>query len=207
MPIMKTYTLPLVAGIAAMLGGCSAGSHSSITITDDNGEKISVKSEGSNVSVSASDGAKGSLTVNDNGANISATDKNGETSTMTTKKDGSVNIQTKEGNASIGGTTTVSEEELGVPFYPGSTEKPGNNMKFEGGGEKNYSTVRLTTDSPDQVAQFYRTKVKGLTTAGTADAITGSTDLSTGVTFTLTVTKQDGKTEIMTTTSQKIKKS
>lgn len=59
-------------------------------------------------------------------------------------------------------SATVTEENLGVPFYPGATMKPGSDFKLELSTEKNYTIVLLTSDEPDKVKTFYESKVAGL---------------------------------------------
>lgn len=76
-------------------------------------------------------------------------------------KDG-MTVDGKDVSASLGGGTVVSEEEIRMPFYPGSSPKPNGDVKIEAASEKNYMSVRTTADTPEKVAEFYESKVKGL---------------------------------------------
>jgi hypothetical protein len=71
----------------------------------------------------------------------------------------SLKVSSDKGSASLGVGTTVTEEELDIPFYPGSTEKPESSVKVELSSEKSYMTVRTTPDEPEKVAEFYKTKL------------------------------------------------
>ncbi|MEQ1823427.1 MAG: hypothetical protein ABL949_13035 [Fimbriimonadaceae bacterium] len=87
----------------------------------------------------------------------------GSKSTVTSNpSDGSVKIEGNGTSASIGGGTTVTEADLGIPFYPGSTEKPNASMKVDTPTEKSYMCTRTTADEVSKVAEFYEGKVKGL---------------------------------------------
>jgi len=71
------------------------------------------------------------------------------------------------GELKIGSGSTVTEEELGVPIYPGSTPtKDGGSVHISGtgiGGSKGGGWVGVATfmteDSVDDVAEFYRQKL------------------------------------------------
>ena len=68
------------------------------------------------------------------------------------------------GELKIGAGSAVTEEELGVPIYPGSTpSKDGGSVSISGpgvGGSKRGGWVGVATftteDSVDEVAEFYR---------------------------------------------------
>ncbi len=184
------------------LCGCSH----EVTVSDGQGSQVTVDKTSGNMTVTDANGAKGSVTNSTGTTNYTATDKNGDTTTMTSEKDGSVKVQGKDGNTSIGGGTSITEAELEVPFYPGSTEKPASNMKHEGNDEKVYSTTRETTDSPEQVAEFYKGKIKGMNVITGPDAASGGGALPSGAAFAFAATKQDGKTQITLTTTAKVKK-
>ena len=143
-------------------------------------ESVSVGADGSSVTVTAPDGTRTSSTTNPDGSsNVTITADNGEQATMSTGKDGS-----------------VTEAEIGVPFYPGSTEKPGSSFKVEVKGEKDYSSVRTTTDNPAKVADFYKEKVKGSTSAGSADMMIVTGRLESGGKFSMTAIKAGNETTV-----------
>lgn len=82
-------------------------------------------------------------------------------SKTTVGKDG-ITYSNGDTSASIGAGASVSEGDLHMPFYPGSTEKPDATMKVEAATEKSYLTVRLTGDDVVKVKEFYEANVKGL---------------------------------------------
>lgn len=121
------------------------------------------------------------------------------TQSMTKESDGSVKVSDEHGTSSIGGGTTVSESDLGVPFYPGSAEISGTGFKFDGPKEVNASCDRSTTDSPDQVIQFYSEKLSNSTknTSGAISSLTGQ--LPSGGTVVVAARSKDGQTIISVT--------
>ncbi len=70
--------------------------------------------------------------------------------------------------------TEVSEAELGLSFYPGSTETQGG-MKADTDKGKEYVSVRLTTDPPSKVVDFYTSKLGKPKSSMTSDAMTMAT--------------------------------
>lgn len=117
---------------------------------------------------------------------------------MNTSKDGKdMSISTPQGNATMGGSG-VSEENIGVKFYPGAKEKENSAFKFEGESEKSYSITLTTEDDPNKVIDWYKQNVTGLT-ASTFSAggksggmLTGEPDKETKIA--LSVLRDDGKT-------------
>ena len=79
-------------------------------------------------------------------------------------RDGSakVDIETEEGKATIEtGKKIPTEKELGVPVYPGSEVEGSVSWSYtgeEGAGKVSGATL-ITTDSVDQVLEFYKSKV------------------------------------------------
>ena len=49
----------------------------------------------------------------------------------------------------------VTTAELGVPFYPGSTDFPRDDVKSAGPTGTTFTSVRMTQDSPLKVLDFY----------------------------------------------------
>ncbi|MBN8689719.1 MAG: hypothetical protein J0L72_02880 [Armatimonadetes bacterium] len=79
------------------------------------------------------------------------------------KDDGSMNVQTPDGgSASMGGGTKVTEDDVHMPFYPGSTDVEGRAFKMDSPTEQSAMSVRSTADDPQKVADFYTAKVKDL---------------------------------------------
>lgn len=109
--------------------------------------------------------------------------------TVTTDASGQVTkIQTKDATTEVKGNTvttktadgksaefnaSVSEADLGVPFYPGSQEGAGSS-KITEGQKTMVSSVRTTSDSGKQVVEFYTSKL------GAAKSSTESGPMSMG---------------------------
>lgn len=68
------------------------------------------------------------------------------------------------GAASYRQRSDISEQELGVPIYPGARSITGGTWSMSGGeseGAESLTTVRLQTDDPiEQVADFYRSQLQ-----------------------------------------------
>ena len=65
-------------------------------------------------------------TVSQNGGTTTVTDDKGNTTTVSADGKGATYTDNKGTTASVG--TSVSEADLGLPFYPGSTDKPSESM-------------------------------------------------------------------------------
>ena len=117
-------------------------------------------------------------------------------------KDGGMSVESNGTKAELGGATTVTEADLKMAFYPGSTEKPNSTMKVETATEKSYLHNRLTADEPQKVADFYTAKDKDLkfTSFGSGGDVTmmASKDDKEGGKYAITIIrKKDAKeTEI-----------
>ena len=148
MPYRTHFGLSLV--LAAILVGCSAKDKVDVTMTGDNGEKVTIKSSGEKGTMTAegSNGEKMSIDSKNGEMSMSGTDKNGEKTSMT-----------------MGGNTPITEAEIEVPFYPGSTEKQSDQMKIETDKEKSFVSSRTTSDDPQKVVDFYKDKVKNVTSS------------------------------------------
>lgn len=79
------------------------------------------------------------------------------------------------GTASMGG---VTEADLGVPFYPGSKEKPNASAKTSANGMDVVTCVRTTSDAPDKVLAFYKDKATAAGFTVTSAAAGGTSGLS-----------------------------
>jgi hypothetical protein len=93
-----------------------------------------------------------------------------------------------------GGTTDaggVTEADLGVGFYPGSTDKPTGMAKVDGSEGTNFVSTRTTTDAIDKVVAFYKdaiTKAGYQVAGGDANGIGGMKGKGT---ITVSVSKND----------------
>ncbi len=131
---MKAHHLFAMLAAAAVVG-CSGPNQ---TYTDGQGNKAVVSGDGSTISVETKDGQK------------STTDT---ASGKTTWTDG-------EKGGSMEAGAEVTEAELGLPFYPGSTVQENSGMKMDTTEGSIRTTVRTTSDLPAKVAEFYKAKLK-----------------------------------------------
>jgi len=86
--------------------------------------------------------------------------------TVTTKEDGTVkewSLKGEKGSATLSMGQEVSEENLGVPVYPGATSEEGGVLSMEGqgaGSEGRFSAAMLHTKDPvSSVVAFYKKKL------------------------------------------------
>lgn len=206
MKLQALWVLPIFVAVA--LSGCGSKDSSEITITDSDGKKSTVKvSTGdTNMVITDQNGDKSVINATDGGANVKMTGPNGEKSSISTDKNGgAVTMSNDKGTVNVGGNTTVTEAELTVPYYPGSTEKSGSGFKVETDKEKDYNIVRLTSDDPAKVVEFYKGKIKDPkgTVAGPIHIMTGISD--SGAKITVMAEIKDGKTEVSVGSATKLK--
>lgn len=64
-------------------------------------------------------------------------------------------------------TQVVTEQDLGAPFYPGSTELPGG-LKLATPKGSTYTSIRVTGDEPSKIIPFYTAKLGQPEQANTA---------------------------------------
>lgn len=134
-----------VFGIAVL---CAIGCSPKATFKDDKGNEVTVSKDGTKVEIKSEDGS-------------------GE---MKVDESGNFEFRDEKGNVISSGTGTVTEEQLGVKFYPGSKEKTGGtNIQVE--GMRSYISIRSTTDSPKKVHDFYKSLLgPSETSASTGDS-------------------------------------
>lgn len=126
----KTIALALLA-LTVVLAGC----HKDVYV-DAQGNRVEVDKQGGNVTVTTKDGT---YTSTNDGKSIQARTADGKTMTMDVE-------------------ASVSEADLGMPFYPGSAES-GKGSKMEVNGKKSISSIRTTSDSPEKVIEFYKSRL------------------------------------------------
>ena len=183
--------VPVLALLFAF--GCGSKDKADVTINTGDGK----------MSVQSSDGKSTVTAEGANGEKVTMDSKNGEMSMTSTDKDG------KKTSATIGGNTNITEADLGVRFYPGSTEKPSEQMKVDSDAEKDIMTCRTTSDDPQKVSDFYKDKVKNFSTTssttGDMTMVVCGGELASGAKFSLTaMKKKDAKdTEIRASSSLK----
>lgn len=143
-----------------------------MTFTDDKGNRVDVKAGQESWTAESSDGAKTTVTKE----GMTSTNEKGETFSM--------------------GVGTVSESELGLPFYPGSTAIEHRDMKADADGQHTVLSVRATEDAPSKVVEFYKSKVKGATVTTTDQIATMGGKLPDGGDLTLSAIINGKQTEI-----------
>jgi len=99
-----------------------------------------------------------SKTVKTPGGTATVTEKGDETTVTFRGEDG-------EGTFEFGSEVNVSEEEIGIPFYPGAKTAHMGQMTQTGEDQEQFIQVYLTTpDSVDKVKAFYQEKLPGAKT-------------------------------------------
>lgn len=112
---------------------------------------------GSKTAVTDGQGNKAEV---DQSGKVTVTDAEGKTTTAEATDDGKgMKMSDSEGNSMEMSSNSVTEAELRLPFYPGSTPTDGS-MKLNADGRVSVMSVRLTSDEPVKVTEFYKSKVK-----------------------------------------------
>jgi hypothetical protein len=107
--------------------------------------------------MSSSESSGNVVTLSQDGKNATVLDTKGGEASETGHRKGTV---VSESKVNLGGAgTTLSEAELGLPFYPGSVEEPGRSVDMSRAGETTVSSARTTKDDPEAVTKFYKDKV------------------------------------------------
>jgi len=88
------------------------------------------------------DGSKAKVDISEKSFKITTTDASGKTTQM-----------------EMSGAT-VTEADLGVPFYPGAKPGEGEATKFSGPDGSAYMIVLHSADATDKVVAFYRDRLK-----------------------------------------------
>jgi len=162
-------------------------------------------------------GSDGEKVTTDMKGNVTVTDKTGKTTDFKTNSDGweakstdgsevkvdkgGVTGKTAEGGTYSMGASEVSEQELGLPFYPGSAKVDGRDMKVDNKGEKTFSAVRTTSDTIVKVVDFYKDKVAEAATTTSDQFGMVSGKLEDGRKASISAIPHDGKVEITITVS------
>lgn len=146
---MRMKQIVIGSLLVLALAGCSK----SVTVSGSDGEKVSVNP------------TTGDMTIKDKDGKVTEFDNKGDSWTAKSSdgtemkfEDGKLSGTTEKGETFEAGLTTISEAELGLPFYPGSKDVEYGSSKSEGGGQSMYSMNRSTSDLPDKVIAFYKDK-------------------------------------------------
>ena len=130
-----------------------------------------------------------------------------------TSSNSSINSPTEEKGTTFTAShqSPVTEQDLGVPFYPGSKPEPGSDMKLKSADDMNIMSIRTTDDDPDKVGKFYQDIVKKSfsTRKQTSQGVRVNVDgtMPSGAKFSLIALKRTGKvTEVNVAVTTHIKK-
>lgn len=165
----KILSISLFALLATLTVGCRHD-----VFVDAQGNRVDVDRNGKDVTVQTKDGTYRS--TND-GKKITASTNDGKSMTMET-------------------SASVSESELGMPFYPGS-EGTNQDSKLDLNGKKTLSSVRITTDSPDKVLEFYKSKMQGIESTHSASQFAMLSAKAGDRLLTMQASQDSGKTTII----------
>lgn len=184
------YGVFLVCAFLAI--GCGSPK---ITTTGSDGEKVTTDMKG-NVSVTDKTGKTTDFKTNSEGWEAKSTDG----TEVKVGKEG-VTGKTAEGGTFSMGASDVSEQELGLPFYPGSARIDGRDMKVDNKGEKTFSSVRSTSDTIVKVVEFYKDKVTEAATTTSDQFGMVSGKLEDGRKASISAIPHEGKVEVTITVS------
>ena len=109
---------------------------------------------------------------------------------------GDVSISTPGGTITSG--NSVSESDLGIAIYPGATQAASSSMNMHTPSGSLVSAAFVTSDSPSQVADFYKSKIGDSVSsmqAGGSTILTSGADSKDKVVVTIT-TVDGGKTRV-----------
>lgn len=153
------------------------------------------------------DGTK--ITADQDGSSMTIKDEKGNVSTFNADNKGGMSMSDGKGGTLEIGQGTVTEADLGVPFYPRSKEgMAGMTSKVDSDKEKIVTSVRTTTDDPSKVLEFYQPKVmnpsQSSATSGSTKVASISGTLEHGTEITIGATKDgDKETQVIISTKQK----
>lgn len=189
---MKRFLLIAALGSLA-LTGCSKPQ---ATVYSGDGGKVTTDGQG-NMSVTDDKGNKVDMKVGEEGWSA----KTNDGAEVKVDKSGMTGKNEKGETYSMG-TSAVTESELGLPFYPGSVQVEGRDMKIKSGDKESFVSVRSTSDSGDKVVAFYKEKVKEPATSSAGDMSAVGGKLDDGRTVAIMAIKKDGKVEVQVSVSK-----
>lgn len=149
------------------------------------------------------------VTMDSNGSSMTVHDDRGNISTFNADNKGEMSMTDGKGGTLEFGQGDVSEADLGVPFYPRSSEgAAGMTSKVETDKEKIVTSVRTSKDDPSKILAFYQPKVmnpsQSSATSGSTKVASISGTLEDGTEITIGATKDgDNDTQIIVTTKHK----
>lgn len=113
--------------------------------------------------VTGADGSKAVVSQSGNKTTIEGTAADGTKATVTNEGDKVSYSDDKGQKMEMGGT--VSESDLGVPFYPGSEEVKSGSAITDTTEQKTVISARSTKDDPQKVGDFYKDKISNPSTS------------------------------------------
>lgn len=117
---------------------------------------ISIKTDNGNISIHTDDAGGGRASISGKDGNVAYTqDPQGNAHLTTVDNEG----KSSEFNLKVG----VDSVDLGVPAYPGSRLMDGSNGTFtvQTADGKRTSVTLVSSDSIDQIGEFYRAQITG----------------------------------------------
>lgn len=160
-------------------GTVSTDGNGNTIVTDKDGNKTEVSGQGGNWSAKSSDGTE---------VNIG---------------EGGTRVKNAKGEVSTMGISAVTEAEMGLPYYPGSSAIAGRDIKSNADGKQSLMSVRTSSDKPAKVTAFYKDKIKNPVTADMGDMSSVSGALEDGRQVAILVSASNGNSEITITVTTK----
>ncbi len=133
-PAPNVLPIPALLACAVALGACGKAQEKLA-------EKVAEKAIESSM---AQGGTAAKVDLSANAMKVTTTDASGKTTQMEM------------------GSASISEAELGLPFYPGSKPVEGGGMRVASGDSTALRLGLHSDDAPDKVAAFYRDKLKAM---------------------------------------------
>ncbi|MEQ1936532.1 MAG: hypothetical protein ABL962_21995 [Fimbriimonadaceae bacterium] len=192
---MKNIQLLVVLTLALAVIGCG---NKGTTVIGKDGETITTDGQG-NSTVTDKDGK--TVDFKNNGGDFSA--KSSDGTEVNVSKDGGMTGQNAKGEKFSMGASEVTEADLGVPTYPGSTLVPNRDVKADVNGKHTVMSVRSTSDGAAKVSAFYKDIVTSPVTADMGKMATVSGKLADGREIAVMAMEDAGKTEITITVTGK----
>jgi len=173
---------------ASIVCGCSKPD---ISVSDAQGNKVSVSGDGTKSTFTGADGKS---------ATVQSDPSGGVTET----------VHDDKGTSTFQAGTTLTEADLGLPFYPGSVEKASSAVKTDTPEESVISIARTAPDGPSKVIAFYKDKVKSavdsLHSGGGTEIGTLFGKLDSGADVNVVASREVGKTETVVSVTVSLKK-
>jgi hypothetical protein len=139
-------------GLVAALALCACGK-----VQEAGSEKAAEKMIESALS---KDGTQAKVNVSEGAIKVANTDASGRTTQMEL------------------GATSITEADLGVPFYPGAKPTEGTAMRLASGDSVSMQAGLRSDDAFDKVAAFYRDKLKAMSDGKQLTDLSSSDDAS-----------------------------